>query len=244
MQKHTDILTNSRSATATFRWVLGAHIAGLLVFVVSGWIREWLKPNLEVIPVSMIQIPADTPVADAVQETTEQVERTEAESAPRLRTAEEIRRESLRPVENQRPVRRTTQPVRRAVEIDAESIAQRLRESVQNVNVSIKLPSGAASTVTTDELQRYLGAISSVLYRAWQQPSAASVPASQRVTRVRLIVTDTGKIVNATLADSSGSAVMDQSVLAIFERQKTLPAPNRYGIDDSRFSVTIAFELE
>ncbi len=239
------LLGHNHGSSPTFRWVLGVHVTALAALVLSGWFRKWLKPDLEVIPVSMIEIPADTPVSDTVQETTEQVERTESkETAPRLRTAEEIRRDALRPIESPPPVRRTTRPVQRPVDIDADSIAKRLRESVENVNVSIKLPSGAASTVTTDELQRYLGAISSVLYRAWQQPSAASVPANQRVAKVRLIVTDTGNIVNAALASSSGSAVMDQSVLAIFERQKTLPAPNRYGIDDSRFSVTIAFELE
>jgi TonB family protein len=238
------LLGHNHGSSPTFRWVLGVHVTALAALVLSGWFREWLKPDLEVIPVSMIEIPADTPVTETVQKATEQVDRTESENAPRLRTAEEIRRSALRPIENPPPVQRTTRPVQRPVEIDADSIAKRLRESVENVNVSIKLPSGAASTVTTDELQRYLGAISSVLYRAWRQPSAASVPENQRVAKVRLIVTDTGNIVNAALANSSGSAVMDQSVLAIFERQKTLPAPNRYGIDDSRFSVTIAFEIE
>ncbi len=61
------LLGHNHGSSPTFRWVLGVHVTALAALVLSGWFREWLKPDLEVIPVSMIEIPADTPVTETVQ---------------------------------------------------------------------------------------------------------------------------------------------------------------------------------
>lgn len=248
MQHNTYRLAYNNSTAPVFRWVLGVHVAMVVAFVVSGWIQEWLKPTLVVIPVSMIEISDDLGDGGAVNAASESAppeSATESVSRQRLRTPEEIRRDALRPVQRQvAPRRESPQRNRTVAPIDADSIAERLTQSVKNMNVTIKLPAGAASTVSANELQRYLSAISQVLHQAWDQPTSASVPANQRVSRVRLVVTGEGRIVNAALAESSGSSVMDRSVLAIFDHQDQLPAPRRYGIAESRFTVTIAFTLD
>ena len=72
-------------------------------------------------------------------------------------------------------------------------------------------PIGASNSVPMDERQRCLLLIKRVLYDAWDQPTVPDAGHQAALLEVRFDMS--GRVVGAVIAQSSGSEIMDRSVL-------------------------------
>ena len=72
-------------------------------------------------------------------------------------------------------------------------------------------PIGASNSVPMDERQRCLLLIKRVLYDVWDQPTVADAGHQAALLEVRFDLS--GRVVGAVIAQSSGSEIMDRSVL-------------------------------
>lgn len=81
-------------------------------------------------------------------------------------------------------------------------------------------------------------------FRQWDQPTSV-VDASKRfATTLRITIEKDGSISAASVVNSSGNVVMDESVLAAAKRVKRIaPLPDGISKGDA-YTINIAFELD
>jgi len=178
-------------------------------------------------PVEKIEEPVDEPEQEAVQDEPQLVEQEEleeeltqldkvevplpsAKSKPPQRKKEIVQKEKL-----------VKKPQQQASSKQAVQAQAQVKQS--NRNAARQSASGLfASTITPARWQSRLMAH---LERRKKYPSGARSRREEGVVYVRFQIDDTGKVLSASLAKSSGWFELDNEVLSLVQRASPVPAP-------------------
>ena len=144
----------------------------------------------------------------------------------RPKSPEEIRKSARR-------VRKDSPRPQPRPRINAEDIEKKLSKAV----------TGAATPGQTDVPASYFNQVGLIMRRAWNQPGGAAAR-NAGVAEVRFRVRRNGTIISRELVGSSGSGVIDASVMAAARSVSSFPPVPASVRGSGAIDLTVAFELE
>ncbi len=192
--------------------------------------RRVESPPPEPVRKKEVKKPAVVPVTAPNRKKISPTEKKRSDWQPR--SPEEIRKSST-------IAQRT---VRRVPQIDPDSVARRITQKVNRINVQSTRTSSAAS-VTGAEVQRYYDAVGTILHSQWDQPSRAEAGGNPSVA-VKITVQADGKVSSARISRASSNAPMNRSVALVLNKLDRLPPFRNYGISGANLVIDVTFELD
>ncbi|MCF7854592.1 MAG: TonB C-terminal domain-containing protein [Candidatus Pacebacteria bacterium] len=244
-------------------WVMVGHAAVILVVLGLGFLRAFFQPPADVISVSLVQeqpvspqpsAPApdasSDPVPDPPPPTPPEGVQSEPAQTPETTRAKEPRNtwkprsaDDIRKTAFLSPVTSTprTPPARH---VSASDIAKRLGQNVENLSVAITAADSDRQVANQSAARRYLGLISRILHKRWQQPSRSETGSTRPTVDAMLIIGRDGRVRQNKLLRPSGNSPMDESVRKVLAAVPQFPPFDRFGIEGSSLRVDICFELD
>lgn len=190
------------------------HLGVVLVLILIPLFRRWLHPrkppelitfiDLQAMPPAPPPVAPPTPVPPPVQPKAEEPKPAPVPEKPKteppkikVSTNKIVRKVDAPPQPKAAPPRLTPEQLRKLLE------------------ANIKFSSAGSPSSSVDDLSLYYTAVRDIMYGAWNQPSTAARGLRAEVT---IRVQRNGAISSRKLTRSSGSAMMDNSVMQAVNR--------------------------
>lgn len=142
------------------------------------------------------------------------------------------------PTKKKRKIEVSKKQVKRTVSPDHHKLTRNDISKMLGKDAQLRIPFSADTELP---FAWYLSRVRTIMYKAWQQPSALSGK-SGLITRVMIRVQRDGQITQRKMIRSSGNVLMDTSVMNAVKsvnRIQELPA----GFGNAHKDITIDFEL-
>ncbi|MEI6055100.1 MAG: TonB family protein [Lentisphaerota bacterium] len=124
-----------------------------------------------------------------------------------------------------KPSKATTTPQKNFKPIDANSIANNLKQSLSSVKFSSASSTNNSAFQGNPAILGYYDQVSSYLYSSWEQPSKLAVGGEPPSVLVKLSIDSDGRLTNYQIIKLSGYDDMDDSVKRMLSSVTRFPPP-------------------